>query len=197
MFPVAACGGGSDKKASSTTTAPKPAASSSTTTTFLARPAADAALAKKSVVTLADLGSQWTEYKAATGPGGSSNETACGIPAGGPTSKVGFGAVYGGPQAKFTPSESYAISTATVFPDEATAKAWVDIRKTPAYKACRTQGTNGREDPGPEAEGRPARHQGPERRNQRLRGLRALSGAGPRQGRQARPGQVLQRRGVP
>jgi hypothetical protein len=137
---VAACGGGSsDKKAASTTTAPKATTAQSTTTTTFLAPSADAARAKNSAITLADLGPQWSEYKAATGPSDGANDVGCGVTPGGPLSKVGFGASYGGPQAKFKSNASYEISAATVFPDEATARAWVAIRKSAAFKACRAK----------------------------------------------------------
>jgi hypothetical protein len=77
------------------------------------------------------------QYKAAQGAGPVGG--GCGSRPGGPLSKVGFGAYYQGPQAKFKGNTSYAYSFTLVFPDAATAKAYVAIHSSKAYIACFTR----------------------------------------------------------
>ena len=136
----AGCGGSSNKSTAPTSTAnPSTTSNGSTTTTTIAASAADTRLARRATLTVADLGSQWVQYKAARGaqPVGGG----CVRP-GGPLSKVGFGALYLGPQAKFKGNTSYAYSFTLVFPDAATAKAYVAIRSSKPYIACFAKGAD-------------------------------------------------------
>jgi hypothetical protein len=137
----AGCGGSSNKSTAPTTTSKTPTtANGSTTTTTIAASAADTRLAQRATLTVADLGPQWVQYKAAQGarPVGGG----CGSRPGGPLSKVGFGAFYLGPQAKFKGNTNYAYSFTLVFPDATTAKAYVAIYSSKAYIACSTRGAD-------------------------------------------------------
>jgi hypothetical protein len=140
----AGCGGSSNKSTAPTTTSKTSTSTNgSTTTTTIAASAADTRLARRASLTVADLGPQWVQYKAAQGaqPVGGG----CGSRPGGPLSKVGFGAYYVGPQAKFKGNTSYAYSYTLVFPDEATALAYVAIHSSKAYIACFARGADAAE----------------------------------------------------
>ena len=141
---VAGCGGSSNtSKAPASTSKTSTSANGSTTSTTIAASAADTRLARRASLTVADLGPQWVQYKAAQGarPVGGG----CGSRPGGPLSKVGFGAFYLGPQAKFKGNTSYAYSSTLAFPDEAAAKAYVAIRSSKTYIACFARGADAAE----------------------------------------------------
>jgi hypothetical protein len=128
---ASACSSGSSKSNASSTTG-------STTTTHSPKKIAshtDARLARAVTLTAADLGPTWRPYK---NPRGVIPATrGCGFTRTGPLAQVGIGARYAGPQMKFKANRSYASSTTVVFPDSATAGAWIEVVETTAYKACR------------------------------------------------------------
>ena len=140
---VAGCGGSSNKSTAPATTKTSTTANGSTTTTTIAASAADTRLARRASLTVADLGPQWAQYKAAQGAASPSG--GCGSTPGGPLSKVGFGGFYLGAQAKFKGNTSYAYSSTLVFPDAAKAKAYVAIRSSKVYIACFARGADAAE----------------------------------------------------
>ena len=97
--------------------------------------AVNAQLARRATLTAADLGPKWRTYKPARGA--VSEYGSCGYSAHGPLSTVRFGSRYAGPQLKFTTNTSYASSNTEVFPDAATAKRWVVLRRERPYRQCR------------------------------------------------------------
>lgn len=98
----------------------------------------NARLARRASLTAADLGPKWQGYKPARGA--VSEYGGCGYSARGPLSTVGRGSRYAGPLLKFKANKSYASSGTEVFPDAATAKRWVVLRRERAYRQCRRKG---------------------------------------------------------
>ena len=100
---------------------------------------ADTRLARKASLYRRRSGLKWVQVQ-----GGDEvpprRPAAAGSKPGGPPSKVGFGAFGSGSTGEVRKGNtSYAYSSTLVFPDEATAKAWVAIRASKAYIACHTR----------------------------------------------------------
>jgi hypothetical protein len=122
---------GEPTTAPSTTAQPAPAVSPTPS------PRADAAtvdLATKATITQADLGGVWTVYAPAKEPDPLA-ETDCA--AGSPVAGLPSGARQSGAQLKYGAATWYVSTSSAVFADEATAKAWVEVRKSDTFVECR------------------------------------------------------------
>ena len=86
-------------------------------------------------LTAADLGPKWRGYK--NPPRRHSGDTRLRLHALRPTRGGRPRRTLRGPQTKFAANRSYASSTTAVFPDDATASAWIKIVETSRYKECR------------------------------------------------------------
>ncbi|MEJ2858253.1 MULTISPECIES: hypothetical protein [unclassified Saccharothrix] len=124
------CGSGEESTAPSVTGDPP---SSAQTTTPTADPATTA-LAQAAVLTPADLGGPWTVFRPESAaevlaPGDCGYDSAY--------AKLPLSARHVGPQLQRGEAKWYVSSAAAVFPDEAGAKEWVEIRKSGEYVECR------------------------------------------------------------
>ena len=90
--------------------------------------------AKLAVMTAADLGAGWTQYRKAGGVQ-KFPKNDCALMAGSPVKASDKG--YAGPMYSDATKDTFAYSTAVVFRSEAEAKAYTALLATPAYQNCR------------------------------------------------------------
>lgn len=129
VFGVAGCG--------ASPVPPPTTTSDATTTTTTTRPRADAAtagLAAGATITLADLGEAWMLHaEGHEGEPVAADDCAAGTP----PADLPTGARWSGGQFKTREARWFVHSASAVFPDEATAVKWVEVRKSASYVECR------------------------------------------------------------
>ncbi|CAL9502255.1 hypothetical protein SUDANB95_03437 [Actinosynnema sp. ALI-1.44] len=130
VFGVAGCGA-SPVPPAATTSEP------TTTTTTTTRPRADAAtadLASRATITLTDLGESWMLHaEGREGEPVADDDCAAGTV----LADLPTGARWSGGQFKTREARWFVYSASAVFPDEATAVKWVEVRKSATYVECR------------------------------------------------------------
>lgn len=126
--PMGACGG------SGSPAAKKPPASTTTSTTAAPADQATIELAKKAYLTAEDLGAAWVVD---TPPMQTQADTACDTAPDDPILALAPGAIQAGPAVHYKATKYYLGSLSIVFPTEAAATRWIEIRKSPAFVECR------------------------------------------------------------
>lgn len=132
---LSGCGGGDGGGAAGPTTAPTSGESAPATTPSPSRAdAATADLAIRATMAQADAGPQWTVYSPARE---SDPVPSDGCDAGTPYARLPAGSRYTGQQLQRSGSERFVSTNASVFPDDAAAREWVEARKAPTHVECR------------------------------------------------------------